>query len=586
MTLSNAGAGGLVGRTLGHYQLSALLGAGGMAEIYRAHDDRLNREVAVKVLPVVLAADPAYVARFRSEAQHVANLRHPNIVPVFDYGEQDGLLYLVMPLLPGSLRDRIIPDHPMPITEAIALTVQIAGALEAAHAQGIVHRDVKPENILLDANGDALLTDFGIARELSFLRQPGTARTLSATGLPIGTPEYMAPEQLRDGPVDQRADVYALGAILYELLTTHAPHEGVTPYEVAALVLTAPITPPSQLNPRVSPELDAVVTATLSSDPAQRPQSVAAFAQDLAQANQRGLGGLLRATVPVFRKTTVFDGDDRTTNQFPAATAATAVATPPRQRSRARLRIGLLVAAVALLAGLSAALLYGKGMLHSTSSIAAAKTATATTRPTATLAPTSTGKPKPTSTATLNPTNTPRPAPTNTSVPSAGSTAAFVHADTETQGNWKGVYGSTGYNVFEDLASLPSSITVTPTGKSDSTWNSNPMYSKYPQALQRAESSNKRIAATWYSNTSYTIDVNITDGKHHQLALYCLDWDSFSRAETITISDAATHKILNTQHAVSFHNGIYLVWDVSGHINITITRTDGMNAVTSGIFFD
>ncbi|WIG59662.1 MAG: serine/threonine protein kinase [Ktedonobacterales bacterium] len=586
MTLSNTGAGGLVGRTLGHYQLSALLGAGGMAEIYRAHDDRLNREVAIKVLPVVLAADPAYVTRFRSEAQHVANLRHPNIVPVFDYGEQDGLLYIVMPLLPGSLRDRIIPDNPMPITDAIALTVQIAGALEAAHAQGIVHRDVKPENILLDANGDALLTDFGIARELSFLRQPGTARTLSATGLPIGTPEYMAPEQLRDGPVDQRADVYALGSILYELLTTHAPHEGATPYEVAALVLTAPITPPSQFNPKVSPELDAVVTATLSSDPAQRPQSVAAFAQDLAQANQRGLGGLLRATVPVFRKSTVFDGDDRATNQLPAATVSAAVATPPRQRSRAPLRIGLLVVALALLAGLSAALLYGKGMLHSTPPIAAAKTATATTYPTSTLAPTSTTKPKSTSTSTPKPTNTPRPAPTATPVPPLGATVAFVRTDTRTQGNWNGVYGSIGSDVFEDKANLPPSIAVTPNGKSDYTWSSNPSYSKYPEALQRVEDSSQRIAATWYSFTYYTIDVNITDGKRHQLSLYCLDWGNKGRAETITISDAATHKVLNTQNVTNFGDGVYLVWNVSGHITITITRTGYLDAVSSGIFFD
>ncbi|HKS69259.1 MAG TPA: serine/threonine-protein kinase, partial [Ktedonobacterales bacterium] len=185
--MAHGHGGELIGRTLGHYSLIALLGTGGMAEVYRARDLRLPREVAVKVLPASLSGDLSYVTRFRSEARRVGTLRHPNIVPVYEFGEQEGLLYLVMPLAPESLRDRMLRRGPaaLPIADALAVAIQVASALEAAHAQGIVHRDVKPENILLDRDGHALLTDFGIARELAFLRRAGAVQTLAATGLPV-----------------------------------------------------------------------------------------------------------------------------------------------------------------------------------------------------------------------------------------------------------------------------------------------------------------------------------------------------------------------------------------------------------------
>ncbi|MGH2514493.1 MAG: serine/threonine-protein kinase, partial [Ktedonobacterales bacterium] len=209
MTPGNTGT--LIGQSLGGYQLLSLLGAGGMAEVYRAKDPKLDREVAVKVLPAALAMDAGYVERFRDEARRVAALNHPNVVPVYHYGEERGLLFLVMPVLRESLRDRMERDGLLPVSEATRYVVQIAAALDAAHALGLVHRDVKPENILINAEGKALLTDFGIAREASFLKQTGSNRTLAATGLPVGTPEYMAPEQLRAGLVDQRADIYAFG---------------------------------------------------------------------------------------------------------------------------------------------------------------------------------------------------------------------------------------------------------------------------------------------------------------------------------------------------------------------------------------
>jgi len=275
--------GELIGQQLGDCLLEGFLGSGGMAEVYRARELALGREVAVKVLPASLARDPGYVERFRTEARRVAALQHPHIVPVYYYSEHDPLLYLVMPILKESLRDRLEREGRLDPLEAIRIASEVASALEAAHEQGLVHLDVKPGNVLLDATGAALLTDFGIAREMSRTRQGG-ALTLSNTGLPVGTPEYMAPEQLRNENIDSRADIYALGAVLYELLTGRAPHKADTPYQVAALVLTAPISPPSRDNPAIWPALEAAIMTALAANPDDRFQSAAGFAAALTRA--------------------------------------------------------------------------------------------------------------------------------------------------------------------------------------------------------------------------------------------------------------------------------------------------------------
>ena len=268
--MTSASGGGLEGKQLGDFQLLGLLGAGGMAEVYRGFDVKLKRQVAVKVLPAALSGDANYVQRFRTEAQRVAALNHPHIVPVYHFGEEGPLLYHVMPLLKESLRDRLEREGTLAPHEAVRLVVQIASALSVAHAAGLVHRDVKPENILLNDKGEALLTDFGIARPVMMSRTGRMAQTLSATGLPVGTPEYMAPEQLRGESIDERADIYALGAVLYELLTGHPPHEAETPYEVAALSLMGEIAPPSSLAPGISEELEDVVMIALSSESCRR----------------------------------------------------------------------------------------------------------------------------------------------------------------------------------------------------------------------------------------------------------------------------------------------------------------------------
>lgn len=298
--MAGDGKGSLVGQRLGGYELLRLLGSGGMAEVYLAQDVALDREVAVKVMLDELKQEPEFERRFRSEAQRVANLRHPHVIPIYAAGvSDDGLLYMVMPVVPRSLRHRM-EQRPLPsLEDSIRLAQQVAGALEAAHQIGLVHRDVKPENILLDEHDNALLTDFGIARELGPRHKDSRPSlvTLSATGLPIGTPEYMAPEQLRGEPLDQRADIFALGAVLYEMITGRLPHTGDTPYAVAAQTLTEPLVPPSQHNPEIWPELEAVVLCAMATKREERFPQAATFSVALAEALQaHGLEN--RATLP------------------------------------------------------------------------------------------------------------------------------------------------------------------------------------------------------------------------------------------------------------------------------------------------
>jgi serine/threonine protein kinase len=223
-------------------------------------------------------------ARFRLEAQRLAAFRHKHIVPLYACGETDDLLYFVMPFIPVSLRDRIEAEGRLSPIQAARLALQIASALSAAHARGIVHRDIKPENILISADGDALLTDFGIARELAGLQLEEVAWTLSSIGLPVGTPEYMPPEQLRGEPADQRVDVYALGAVLYEMLTGQAPHEGATPWAVAAQALMREITPPSACALDIWPALERVVMSALARQAQDRPADMMEFQEALRDA--------------------------------------------------------------------------------------------------------------------------------------------------------------------------------------------------------------------------------------------------------------------------------------------------------------
>ncbi|HLG05186.1 MAG TPA: serine/threonine-protein kinase, partial [Gemmatimonadales bacterium] len=223
-------------RTLGdRYTIERELGRGGMATVYLARDLRHDRDVAVKVLQPELAAVVG-AERFLREIRTIAGLHHPNIVPLYDSGETEGLLYYVMPCVTeASLRSRLTRERQLPLDEAIRITREVGEALDFAHSQGIVHRDVKPENIMFKG-GHAMLCDFGIARAID--RAAGGGEQLTGTGLAIGTPAYMSPEQAIGEPVDARSDIYALGCVLYEMLGGAPPHAASTPAAVLARRLT------------------------------------------------------------------------------------------------------------------------------------------------------------------------------------------------------------------------------------------------------------------------------------------------------------------------------------------------------------
>jgi eukaryotic-like serine/threonine-protein kinase len=249
---------------IGRYTLQGELGRGGMAAVYRAYDPSFKRAVAVKVLPREFLHEANFRARFEREAQTIAKLEHSAIVPVYDYGEEDGQPYLVMRLMPGgSLADRI-DRGPLSLQETIDLLSRLAPALDRAHALGIVHRDLKPANILFDADGDPYISDFGIAK----LTQANTQ--LSQTGM-MGTPAYMSPEQARgDKQIDGRADLYALGAMLYHMLSGQRPFESDTPMGMVLKHVTEPPPRVCLIRPDLPAACDAVIAKSMAKDPNQR----------------------------------------------------------------------------------------------------------------------------------------------------------------------------------------------------------------------------------------------------------------------------------------------------------------------------
>jgi serine/threonine-protein kinase len=285
----------------GRYELGRVLGAGGMATVYLAVDQLLDRQVAVKVLNPPYALDPGFVERFRAEARTAARLNHPSIVAVFDSGSDGGVPYLVMEHVPGeSLAALLHRNGPLPPRRAAELAGQVCVALAAAHAQGVVHRDVKPGNVLLAGDGRVKVGDFGIAKAAA-------APALTGEGEVLGTAAYLPPEQAQGGPVDARSDLYALGCVLYELLTGAPPFGSAAdspPLAVAARQVSQPREPPSARNPWVDPALDAVVLTAMAKQPDRRYQSAAAMGADLERllawpAAAAGPGGAEAPTEPL-----------------------------------------------------------------------------------------------------------------------------------------------------------------------------------------------------------------------------------------------------------------------------------------------
>ena len=262
--------------SLGRYKLTAQIARGGMSDVFEAQDRLLDRKVAVKILHERYAETDTFVARFRKEARAVANLSHPNIVSVYDWGEEDGTYFMVMELVRGrSLRDIIQTEGRLLPRRATEIAAEIAKALDAAHHSGVIHRDIKPGNVLLTTDGTVKVTDFGVARARN------ASEGLTKVGSVIGTATYFSPEQASGDPADERSDIYSLGVVLYEMLVGRPPFRGESAVSVAYQHVTAEVVPPSRLNTDVSLELENVVMRALDKDPDRRYETAADFHHDL-----------------------------------------------------------------------------------------------------------------------------------------------------------------------------------------------------------------------------------------------------------------------------------------------------------------
>src|SRR5450432_381780 len=276
----------LPGTKLGPYEIQSALGAGGMGEVYRARDTRLNRTVAVKVLPQHLAGREAARERFDREARAISSLNHPNICQLYDVGEQDGTSYLVMECLEGGTLAEQLRKGPLPLDHLLRFAIEIADALDTAHRQGIIHRDLKPGNIFVTAHGECKVLDFGLAKLGDDLATP-EAQTLSAPevltspGTAVGTVAYMSPEQARGEPLDARTDIFSLGAVLYEMATGKLAFPGKTSAVIFNAILERSPVPPFQLNPVVPVKLDEIILKALEKEPDLRYQSAADLRGDL-----------------------------------------------------------------------------------------------------------------------------------------------------------------------------------------------------------------------------------------------------------------------------------------------------------------
>jgi hypothetical protein len=442
-----------IGKAFGAYTAIEQIGEGGMAVVYKGYQESLNRYVAIKVLKGELAHDQEFITRFRREALAVAALSHPNILHVYDAGMAHGLYYIVMDYADGGSLRGLHGARPPDTESAIAITAQLADALDYAHRQGIVHRDVKPSNVLMSRDGRPLLTDFGIAKALD------QSTHLTRTGTSIGTPEYMAPEQAQGQSIDGRTDIYALGIVLYEMLTGFVPFSAPTPVAALYKQINEPPPPLRQVNVNVPPWLEAVVDKALAKRPEERFQRASELATALRE--RRTPPGVGRGAA--------------------AATAAAEAATRQQAATAAERRgkkggsktvpilVGLiLILAAALVAGGIYVALRGSGQGGVGEVSVTTPAYTATEAPTPTVIPTSTPTTAPSTASavelaapspvvlvvtatplpTLPPTGTPEPSATSTSTaaapqetptpkPTTAPREPGVIADFEDFGTWR-----------------------------------------------------------------------------------------------------------------------------------------------------
>jgi serine/threonine-protein kinase len=410
----------LIGAQLGPYQIQALLGSGGMATVYRGLDIHLQRPVAIKVLSTTLAGDPDYVRRFKREAQLIASLRHPNVAQVYAFGEQGGAPYMVQELLPGPtleerLRELAAAGRLLPRADVLAVVSQLAAALGAAHALGVIHRDVKPSNAITNAQGELVLTDFGIARSAA-------DTNLTQPGVVMGTPAYVAPEQaISSAALTPAADIYALGVLLFQLLTGRLPFEADTPTAVVIKHLYEAPPALGQLRADLPPAIDAVVKRALEKEPADRYQRAEDLAAALAQAwpavaapsSPAAIHSLpTTAWTPPGAAAPPASAGPTQARQPAVAPVAHPPATAPRRASPLPL-LGAALIVLLIIGGLAA----WRGGAAGTAAPAAAPTPAAATAvvaaslPDPTLAPTADTAPAPTAAPAPPPTEAPTAAP-------------------------------------------------------------------------------------------------------------------------------------------------------------------------------
>lgn len=284
----------LTGKQFGPYHIVAPLGEGGMAAVFKAYQPSLERYVAVKVLPRQLANDPQFVARFQREAKLLAQLQHPHILPVLDYGHAEGYAYIVMPFVQGGTLTDWLQGQPLPLHKVRQVISQIGDALHYAHTRGLIHRDVKPSNILVDESGNCLLTDFGLARMVE------TSVNLTATGTIIGTPAYMSPEQCSGQSIDARSDIYSLGIVLYKMATGRVPYRAETPIAVVFKQIHDPLPQPRSVNPGLPEAVEVVILRALSKNRDDRYQT----ADEMVRAIQAAIPPDVRAESTVIEAQT------------------------------------------------------------------------------------------------------------------------------------------------------------------------------------------------------------------------------------------------------------------------------------------
>jgi len=414
-----------------------------MASVYLAEDLRLGRRVAVKILHPQFAADPSFVARFDAEARIVARLSHPNIVQVYDVGHDGDRYYMVMEYIEGdTLKDAIARQGPFPITRALRVTSSILAALEFAHAHGLVHRDIKSQNVLLTTGGDVKVTDFGIAREMGGSSTP----TLTATNMVIGTVQYFSPEQAQGRPATPQSDVYAAGIVLFEMLTGQLPFEAENPLAVAMQQINQAPPLPTRLNRAIPAPVEAIVLKALTKNPAGRYAGAAAMKTAVDSVLSGAAEGTRvtprAAPPPSATRTTGATGPTRVSprptptmnvaRQAASATAATAAASPPRRSSR-NLWIAIVALALILLALMGVLFqgggLNGFGFGGATATDTPTAIATTPSSPTATVAAATVPAVAPT---TAPATNTAAPA-TNTAAPATATPVSTPTAQSATE---------------------------------------------------------------------------------------------------------------------------------------------------------